>query len=173
MPTSNNIRNVAEPKHVREVSLVGTSDFGFWSDYLKAEGLVPVRCGGAAQVVIVAAEMVYLGIRFTEVSFSVHVEQAGEGGREGMRLLHAFTSSRAFAWCERTLFATPYSYGECQVSVQSPLSVRVRATGGDVFRAEMSPLERATTRAGDEAWEGPVFLAPRSAADDRQLFLGA
>lgn len=94
MPSSNDIRYVAEPKHVREVSLLGRSDFGFWQDYLKREGLVPVRLGEAAQILIVAAEMVYLGIRFTEVSFSVHVAPAGAGAGEGMRLLHAFTSKR-------------------------------------------------------------------------------
>jgi len=38
------IRYVAELKHVREVSLIGTSDFGFWHDCLEAEELVPVRC---------------------------------------------------------------------------------------------------------------------------------
>ena len=107
MHTATNVRYIAEPKHVREVSLIGTSDFGFWSDYLRPERLAPVRYGDTAQVMIVAAEMPYLGVRFTEVSFSVHVVLAGQGGREGMRLLHAFTSNRAFAWCERAMFATP------------------------------------------------------------------
>jgi hypothetical protein len=172
MRTATRVRFVAEPKHVREVSLLGTSDFGFWFDYLKAEGLVPVRCDESSQVLVVAAEMVYLGIRFTEVSLSVRVVLAGEGNREGMRLLHAFTSSRVFAWCERTLFATPYSCAECQVSIQCPLSVRVRAKGGFAFRAEMSPLARAATRAGDETWEGPAFLPPRAPASDKRLVFG-
>ena len=166
------IRFVAEPKHVQELSLLGESDFGFWFDYLKTEGLAPVRCGSAAQVLVVAAEMVYLGIGFTEVSFSVRVVLAGEGSREGMRLLHAFSSSRMFSWCERAMFATPYTCAECQVSVQRPLSARVTATGGFVFRAEMSPLARAASRAVDETWEGPVFLPPRSAADGIRLFFG-
>jgi hypothetical protein len=170
MPTSNNIRYVAEPKHVREVSLIGVSDFGYWSDFLKAEWLVPVRLGDTAQVVVVAAEMAYMAVRFTEVSFSVRVALAGEGGKEGMRLVHAFTSSQVFSWCERNMFDTPYSYGECQISVQNPISVRVRAKDGVVVRAEMSPLARAATRAGEETWEGPVFLSPRGVAEDSRLF---
>jgi hypothetical protein len=167
-----NIRYVAEPKHVREVTLTGTADFTFWSSYLKAEGLAPVRCGGDAQVVVVAAEMIYLGLRFTEVSFSVRAALTQSSSRPGMRLLHAFTSSRVFAWCERTIFATPYDYGDCHVSVHGPPSVRLDAQGERVLLAEMSSTQRAATRAGDESWEGPVFLPPRGAANDSRLFFG-
>jgi hypothetical protein len=170
--TTASIRYVAEPKHVREVSLIGTSDFEFWSDYLKPEGLEPVRCGGAAQVVVVAAEMVYLGVRFTEVSFSVRASLAHDSNSTGLRLLHAFTSSRVFAWCERALFAAPYSHGECHVSIRSPLSIRVKAQSGRVANAEMSAQERAAIRAGDERWEAPVFLPPRGTASDQRLFFG-
>lgn len=172
MRTATSIRYVAEPKHVREVTLTGTTDFGFWSDYLKAEGLAPVRCGDSAQVVVVAAEMVYLGVRFTEVSFSVRAGLIHSSGSEGMRLLHAFTSSRIFAWCERTIFATHYGHGECHVSVQCPPSVRLDAQGERVLSAEMTLVERPTIQAGDESWEGPVFLPPRGTANDSRLFLG-
>ena len=172
MRTAQRIRYVGEPKHVREVTLTGTADFGFWSDYLKAEGLTPMRCGDAAQILVVSAEMVYLGVRFTEVSFSVRTVLTQDGSSAGMRLLHAFTSSRVFAWCERTMFATPYSHGACRVSVQSPPSVRLDAPGGCVLSAEMFPLARSATRAGDESWEGPVFLPPRGAAGDGRLFFG-
>jgi len=150
--------------------LIGTSDFGFWFDYLRAEGLSPVRCGDAAQVVVVAAEMSYLGVRITEVSFSVRVAPTEDFSQEGMRLLHAFSSNRVFAWCERAIFATPYTCADCQVSVQNPVWLNVRAKGGSVFRAEMSPLARPAVRAVDETWEGPVFLPARRAADDNRLF---
>ena len=171
MRTTTNIRYVAEPKHVREVTLTGTTDLGFWSDYLKAEGLAPVRCGDGGQVVVVAAEMVYLGLRFTEVSFSVRVVLP-QSSSAGMRLLHAFTSSRVFAWCERTIFATPYSHGECHVSVHAPPSVRLDARGEQVFIAEMSTVKRPAIRAGDESWEGQVFLPPRGTANESRLFFG-
>ena len=172
MRTAHKIRYMAEPKHVREVTLTGAADFGFWSAYLKAEGLSPVRCGDAAQVLVVSAEMVYLGVRFTEVSASIRTVLTQDGSSTGMRLIHAFTSSRVFAWCERTMFATPYSHGACRVSVQHPPSMRLEATGGCVLSAEMSPLARSAMRAGDESWEGPVFLPPRGAADEGRLFFG-
>ena len=131
-----------------------------------------MRCGDGAQVVVVAAEMVYLGHRFTEVSFSVRAVLTQSSGSEGMRLLHAFTSSRVFAWCERTIFATPYGHGECHVSLHGPPSVWLGAQGERVFSAEMSSVERPAIRAGDESLEGPVFLPPRGSANASRLFFG-
>ena len=84
MPTTTHIRYVAEPKHVREVTLTGTTDLGFWSDYLKSEGLAPVRYGDNGQIVIVAVEMAYMGLRFTEVSFSVRAAQTNSSGSAGI-----------------------------------------------------------------------------------------
>ena len=172
MRPTTNIRYVAEPKHVRDVTLTGSADLGFWSDYLNAEELAPVRRGDGAQVVIVAAEMVYLGLRFTEVSFSVRAVLTQNRSSAGMRLLYAFTSSRIFAWCERTIFTTPYGHGECHVSVHSPPSVRLDVNGTRVLNAEMSSVTSLATRAGDESWEGPVFLPPRVTANDSRLFFG-
>ena len=36
----------------------------------------------------------------------------------------------------------------------------------------MSSVERPAIQAGDESWEGPVFLPPRGAANDSRLFWG-
>lgn len=172
MRTTTNIRYVSEPKHVREVTLVGTSELGFWSDYLKSDGLAPERFGDCGQVVVVAAEMDYLGISFTEISFSVRVALPRSSKSAGMRLLYAFSSSRIFAWCERTIFTTPYGHGECHVSVHGPPSMRLDAQGERVFSAEMSSVERPALRVGHESWEGPVFLPPRNAANESRLFFG-
>ena len=172
MRTTTNIRYLAEPKHVREVTLTGTTDLGFWSEYLKAEGLAPVRYGDDGQIVVVAAEMVYMGLRFTEVSFSVRARLIHRSSGAGMRLLHAFTTSRVFAWCERALFAAPYRHGECCVSVHRPTSVRLEAQGERVLGAEMSSVDRPAIRSGDESWEVPVFLPPRGTANDHRLFFG-
>ena len=144
------IRYVAKIKHVRELSLVSSADFNFWAEYLQAERLMPVRCGEAAQIMIVAAEMAYFGIRFTEVSFSVRVRSIREQPREGMRLLHAFTSSRLFSWCERTMFSTPYSYANCHLSIGTSNLVQVSESGVSIFDTEMSTAKRLATRAGDE-----------------------
>src|SRR5688572_22286702 len=137
MRTTTNICYIAEPKHVREVTLTGTADFRFWSDFLKADGLAPVRCGDDAQVVVVGAEMVYLGLRFTEVSFSVRAVLAEKSSSSsGMRLLHAFTSNRVFAWCERTLFKTPYGHRQGRVSVQGRPSLQLDIQAARVLSAE-------------------------------------
>ena len=172
MRTTMKIRYVAEPQHVQEVTLTGATDVRFWSDYLKAEGLAPVRFGEDAQIVVLAAEMAYLGVRFTEVSFSVRAALIHNTSIAGMRLLHAFTSNRVFAWCERRIFATPYDHGQCHVSVDGPASVRLDAQGERVLAAEMSSVQRAATRAGDESWEGPVFLPPRGKGNGGRLFFG-
>jgi hypothetical protein len=170
--TTTKIRYIAEPKHVREVTLIGPADFGFWGDYLKAEGLAPVRCGDSAEVMIVAAEMVYLGLRFTEVSFSVRAVPVQGNSGAGMRLLRAFTSNRIFAWFERRVFTTPYAHGDCQVSIHIPTSVWLAAQGKPIFSAEMSSVERPNLRTGEERWEGPVFLPPRGRANESRLFFG-
>ncbi len=172
MRKSHKIRYLAEPKHVREVTLIGTGDFEFWSTFLKAEGLSPMPCGGAAQIWVVSAEMVFFGIRFTEISVSIRAMPSDDVNGTGMRLIHAFTSSRVFAWCERSLFSTPYSYGECRVSVQSPPRMRMEAPDGCVLRADMSPPGRSAIRVGNESWEGPVFLPPRGVGDEGRLFFG-
>jgi hypothetical protein len=64
------IRHIAEPTHVREVTLRGTADLAFWATRLQQEELLPVNRNGTAQILNVAAEMIYIGIRFTEFIFS-------------------------------------------------------------------------------------------------------
>ncbi len=140
MRTAPKIRYVAEPKHVREVTLVGTADFGFWSDYLQAERLTPMRCGDAAQVLVVSAEMVYLGVRFTEVSFSIRTVLTQDGSSAGMRLLHAFTSSRVFAWCERTLLP------RLMDTARAMFQFRVRFRCGWMHRVGVSSVPRCVHR---------------------------
>src|SRR5262249_42901621 len=94
------VKYVAELAHVREVSLLGTADLAFWTDRLRNEGLVPTERDGKAQVLIVAAEAKFLGLRFSELSLSVLVSQPREDSlRDGAYLAHAFNSRRFFALC--------------------------------------------------------------------------
>ncbi len=159
-------RYVTEVTRVREVSLLGSADLAFWRERLSTESLVPAERDGKAQILIVGATMRFMGIRFTEISFSVllsgHEEVAGQGGAF---LFQAFNSSRLFAWCEHVLFATPYSHAHCHVSVSSPISIQLVMGGELAFRAEMQAdskrSQRQSLRIGEETWEGPVFL-PRS-----------
>src|SRR5438874_1002571 len=67
------VRWVAELSGVREVSLLGTADLAFWKEQLMKENLVPAENNGRAQLLIVSADMRFMGVRFREVSFSVLV----------------------------------------------------------------------------------------------------
>ena len=162
---SRRIRYIAELPHVHEVSLRGTADFAFWQSRLSAEELAPVDRDGGAQILIVAATMRYMAVRFTEVSVSVLVAGVKDVPEEGGGfLVQAFNSFRPFAFFERTLFATPYQHAECRLSVAAPISVEIVQRGEPLFRAVMSQSVNGTTRPGpndDKGWEGPVFL-PRT-----------
>ncbi len=95
--------------HVKEVSLYGSADLPYWRAFLQREGLVPLDDHGQAQLLLIAADMVWNRVRFTELSFSVALARPGAPEqRAGMYLIQAFNSVRWFAWVERTFFQTPY-----------------------------------------------------------------
>jgi hypothetical protein len=157
------VKWAAELSHVREVSLLGTADLAFWKDRLQEEELLPVESDGQAQLLLIAADSKYLGVRFRELSFSVAVSRPDEGVRqEGAYLVRAFNSCRLFAFCERAFFSTPYYYGDVRVSASLPASMHLVKKGEAVFAAEMgvdaSGLGREPSRCGEDGWEGPVFL---------------
>jgi hypothetical protein len=102
-----------------------------------------------------------MGMRFREVSFSILT--SGYKGVEiaGAYLLQAFNSNRFFAFCERTLFSTPYSHAEVRVSCR-PVFVKCIPAHEVIFQADMhadnSAPPREPVRRGVDGWEGPVFL---------------
>lgn len=157
------VRFIAEPTHVREVSLLGTADLAYWRRRLAEENLVPADCAGHAQILIIAATMKFLGVRFTEVNFSVLLSSPElRPPRESAFLIQAFNSCRFFAFCERVLFATPYQHGNGRVSVSSPVAFQLMQRGEKVFEAKMqanvSGARRPPSRTGPHGWEGAVFL---------------
>jgi hypothetical protein len=158
------LKYVAELSHVREVSLLGAADLAFWTNMLKDEDLVLTENDSRAQILVTAADSTYLGMRFQEVSFSVLTD--GDKGKKiaGAYLLQAFNSSRFFAFCERTLFSTPYCHADISVTC-CPAFVQLIHAGEVVFRAAMtthdSARSREPTRHGEDGWEGPVFLPRR------------
>jgi hypothetical protein len=154
------IKYVADLIDVREVALLGTADLAFWKDLLRKETLFPVERDGRAQLLIIAAELKYLGVRFRELSFSVLVSRRqGEAKEEGAYLTRAFNSFRPFAFAERVFFSTPYYYGDVRLDVGYPASVRLVEGGEVVFGAEMTAAPgREPARSGEDGWYGPVFL---------------
>jgi hypothetical protein len=159
------IRWAAEVPHVREVSLLGTADLAFWNDRLARDDLQPAEKNGRAQVLIIAGDMKYMGIRFREVSFSVLISRQDEGVlKDASCLVQAFNSVRFFAFCERKFFSTPYCHGDVRVSTTCPAAIQLFQGGEMLFEARMHTgagvPPRVPARRGEEGWEGPVFLPP-------------
>jgi hypothetical protein len=143
-------------QHVKEVSLYGRADLDYWRGRLLREGLAPLDDQGCAEVLLIAADMVWMGQRFSELSVSVSVARAGNQ-RDGMYMIQAFNSLRAFAWVERTFFQTPYYRARTHVSVEAPVALALTVDG----RAALSAtLAGDTPRAGGgpETFSGPVYL---------------
>ena len=161
------MKYVAELAHVREVSLLGSADLGFWSERLRVEGLTPVEHAGRARVLVVACDSKFFGVRFRELSFSIFVRRpnaSGGGGRpapsaDAAFLVQAFNSSRFFAWSERTWFSTPYRHGMIDVDVGLPAAMRLVVEGQTVFSAVMNNGSRV----------GPAALRRAGPPDDNVI----
>jgi hypothetical protein len=169
------VKYVAELAHVREVTLLGDADLAFWQQRLIKEDLVPLESDGKAQILIVAANAKFMGIRFREVSFSVLVSLPGATRQDAAFLVQAFNSSRCFAFCERAFFKTPYYHGNSLTSTTVPISMRLAQGRETIFQiqmpADVTSIGRKPLREGDESWAGPVFLPRRRDKSHGNLFL--
>lgn len=97
---------VAQLDHVREIAIAGDAD------------------EGRTQLLLIAADASFCGIRFRELSIS-RVESP-----ERATLLQAFNSVRFFAFCERFFFKTPYAHGDVHLG-------ETWVTAPGVFSAEL------------------------------------
>ncbi len=174
MQSQAKIRYAAELAQVREISLLGTADLGYWQDALRDENVSLAERDGRAQVLIIAAAAEYWGIRFREVSISLLVD--GFGGRRmaGAFLWQAFSSQRFFAFCERSFFRTPYAHADVWLNCW-PALVQVRHKSQTILRVKNASghelQSREPLRVGKEGWGGPVLLPSRRDADkDGRLF---
>ena len=157
------VKWAAELSHVREVTLLGLADLAFWKDQLMDQDLRPSEHDGQAQLLLVAADSKYMGIRFRELSFSVLVSPQEVGAeKDAVYLVRAFNSSRLFTFCEQVFFSTPYRHGDVRISASFPFAVRVLKNGEALFEAQMqadpSGFERQTSHHEEGGWEGPIFL---------------
>lgn len=157
------IKWAAEVAHVREVSLRGTADLGFWKEWLGRECLVPTEKDGHAQVLIIVGDLKFKCIRFREISFCVFVNvEKDEEKPGGAYLLQAFNTSRLLSFCERVFFSTPYRHGDVCVSASVPASTQLVIDGQCLFEAKMqgddSTIAREPSHRGEDSWKGPVFL---------------
>ena len=143
--------------HVKEVSLFGHADLPYWRRALAREGLTAFDDGGRAQLVLIAADMVWNGVRFTELSLSVAVAGAAPAAFAGMYCVQAFNSNRLFAWIERRAFQTPYYHARTTVSPAAPIGFTLDAAGSPLLHAVRRSSAPPASR-GPATFSGPVYL---------------
>jgi hypothetical protein len=160
------VKYIAEITGVREVTLRGSADLGFWQDKLNAARLRAKVFNDRGQVAISAIAAKYGGIRFRELSVSVVVDDPLAPGRDAFYLVHAFHSSRLFAWIERNCFATPYYLAEIHVSVESAASILLGRDSAPAFDATASTGTPAA-ELRYESWEGRIYLPPLAGRSGR------
>lgn len=153
------LRDAARVAPVEEVSLICAADGDYWRQYLEAANLHPTLVGGQARLLISGTSTRFLGIPFRELIIAVYVaREAGSEQRAGAFLLQAYNSVWAFAWIERTIFATPYDYGQIQVTGEPFPNVELKIRGRGVATFSTDSVSDATTT---EHWSGPIFLPGR------------
>ncbi len=170
----------AEVSAVREVSLLGTCELEPWRSRLTPVGLTPLARQGRAQLMVVAAAMIWKGTSFSELSVSILVEPLPDVAPSGTidqphleqsYLLQAWNSNRFFALCERIFFSTPYQHGEVRVTGDPSPSVTLLLRGDRLFQIALDPYSRSA-RAGErteDGWRGVIHL-PSAAPHAAQAF---
>lgn len=163
------VKFVAELEGVREVSLTGTAELEYWRRQLTPAGLVPLEREGQAQVLIVAADATFRGLRFQEMSFSVLAARSDDVGTHGALLVQAFNSRRFFAFCERWWFKTPYHFGQVSLSVNLPLSLSLAIGDQTVLAASMHvPVNDLAIASACVDW--PIYLPRHGGKRARKFF---
>jgi hypothetical protein len=165
------IKWAARLSHVREISLRGGADLSYWKDRIAPEGLLPLDRAGRAEILVIAADAKFRGVRFREVSFSVAVAAPDPTpGIETMFLLGAYNSNRFFAWCERTFFSTPYAHGDVAVT-DVPPTIRLSRGGAPTFLASMPDgVPASAPRSAPGGLEARVLLPRRKGRPARFFF---
>lgn len=169
--TTANIQYAAVIKSVKEVALFGTADLGFWQERLRTEDLPPYSRKGQAELMIIATDLKWMGIRFNELSISVAVGASHDASvRDGAFLVRAFNSSRLLAFAERTFFQTPYYPASIRVEDRVPCFFKLNEGGEGVFSARMSGTA-PRARSEDELWQGAIHLPTKPGARRSHFFV--
>jgi hypothetical protein len=152
------LKYAAVVEHVKEVSLYGIADLGFWTKQLAVEGLRPSSNNGQAEVLIGATDLKWRGFHFSEFTLSIAAQPDRETGTQaGFYLPQAFNSSRLFAFSERALFKTPYAYGAVTITDRLPVAISVSDDRRVMLNARMA-ASIPCLRHEEEWFEGPIYL---------------
>jgi len=168
------IKWAATLAQVREVSLIGGANLAFWSDRLKAQGLLLREINGKAQIMILGAAAKFAGLKFREISISIQAARSGGQSRqEEVFLLSAFNSNRFFAFCERFFFSTPYHHAKVDLD-SAPASLRIAGKSSIAFLAHMSGNTTPNpSQQSDEQWQGAVHLPNMKRGSNTERFFFA
>ena len=172
------IRWAAQIEGVGELSLLGSADAPYWRSRFAGTSLEVAEVDGRAQILLIAARLRFAGVSFREVSISVFVSRVlHDRMQTGAFLLQTYNSNRLFAFCERTLFSTPYNYGRVDVAAEIPGAVTVDVGRRCIldlhFAADSTDGGERPIATGDAGWEGPVFLPGRRPQDDARRYFAA
>ena len=154
---------------VREVTLVGTSDPGYWRKHLRGTGFMPCVKDGTTELTVSAIASKWMGLPFRELSFALPVSHQEGAPPDGLYFLAAFNSSRFLAFCERFFFQTPYVAGRLEVQEQPPATFQLRIGTDTLLRVEMAAGGQPL-RQGYEVWEGALFLPGKIGAASDKVF---
>lgn len=158
---------IVEVQNVKEVTLAAEADLPYWQDRLQGEALFPFNDNGKAELTISATELRSMGRRTNELTFGITVcERQEADSRDGVYLLHAFNSSRLFAWIERAIFHTPYYPGHIHLEDAVPATIQLSDPHGMSVNIQMG-TKVAPDLIRDELWQGKIFL-PRRRAHPQQ-----
>lgn len=163
MSATTSVKWTAQLQGVREVSLLGSADLGFWQERLADEELTPMPRDGRAVISIVSAAGRFAGIRFRELSVSVGITTVGDAAEfPSYFLVRAFNSNRFFAFCERFFFSTPYDYANVGVKCPNPTEISVTRQDRTLCHARMQRTVGSTNRRPvqerEESWMARIML---------------
>lgn len=161
------VKYIATVKGGREVALVGTADFGYWTDALHVERLNPVRINERAEILLSAVALKWMGVRFCELSVAIAVHENDQPSKAGIYLASAFNTSKVFSLFERNWFHTPYRCAQVKVSTRKPWSMQLSDGNCTMLQAERHGISAA--KVCDTSWEGTIYLPHRGAPAQRRL----
>lgn len=147
---------VVEP--VLEVTLICTGDVAPWQQTLSREGLTLPQEQAQIEMVLSAAEMKYMGVKFQEFSISLRIDDTQA------LLVYAFNSNRLFAFMERAVFRTPYYFAAIGVNAH-----RIQVMNGQqrFFDATL-PETASLTHSASELNDFRVWLPSASEQGDKK-----
>lgn len=148
---------IATVEAVQEIGIRGKSRWQFWKDYLASSDLILRTDDQHARVSYTVSAIRWKGFSFLESTLVVEIENPDREGDVAAYLVAALSTSRLLAFCERTMFRTPYYRGEATFNIESPQRFTVSHRDGSIINASRSSAAESARE--EDEWEGPVYFS--------------